>query len=65
MTLRLAAAALNLWPLESSWAATRAVRIDEASNVSRPGPSGADQIDAEPQAMDLAIVVSAECDLAD
>jgi hypothetical protein len=34
---------------------TRSVWIDEASNVSRPDPSGADQIDAEHQAMDLAV----------
>ncbi len=31
------------------------VWIDEASNVSRPDPSGADQIDAEHQATDLAV----------
>jgi hypothetical protein len=32
-----------------------AVWTDEASNVSRPDPSGADQIDAEHQATDLAV----------
>ena len=31
------------------------VWIDEALNVSRPDPSGADQIDAEHQATDLAV----------
>jgi hypothetical protein len=31
------------------------VWTDEASNVSRPDPSGADQIDAEHQATDLAV----------
>jgi hypothetical protein len=31
------------------------VQIDEASNLSRPDPSGADQIDAEHQATDLAV----------
>jgi hypothetical protein len=31
------------------------VWIDEASNVSRPDPSGPDRIDAEHQATDLAI----------
>jgi hypothetical protein len=30
-------------------------QIDEASNVSRPDPSGAEQIDAEHQATDLAV----------
>ena len=34
---------------------TRSVWIDEASNVSRPDPSGADQIDAEHQATDLKV----------
>jgi hypothetical protein len=34
---------------------SRAVWIDEASNVSRPDPSGANQIDAEHQATDLAV----------
>jgi hypothetical protein len=34
-----------------------AVWTDEASNVSRPDPSGADQIDAEHQATDLAVGV--------
>jgi hypothetical protein len=32
---------------------TASVWIDEASNVSRPDPTGADQIDAEHQATDL------------
>ena len=32
-----------------------AVWTDEALNVSRPDPSGADQIDAEHQATDLAV----------
>ena len=32
-----------------------AIWTDEASNVSRPDPSGADQIDAEHQATDLAV----------
>jgi hypothetical protein len=41
------------------------VWIDDLLNVSSPDPSGADQIDAEHQATDLAIVVPAECDLAD
>jgi hypothetical protein len=36
------------------WDRSGAVWIDEASNVSRPGPSGADQIDAEHQATELA-----------
>jgi hypothetical protein len=36
---------------------SRAVWIDEASNVSRPDPSGANQIDAEHQATDLAVGV--------
>jgi hypothetical protein len=31
------------------------VQIDDPSNVSRPFPSGADQIDAEHQATDLAV----------
>jgi hypothetical protein len=34
---------------------TRSDGIDEAPNVSRPDPSGADQIDAEHQATDLAV----------
>ena len=34
---------------------TRSDQIDEALNVSRPDPSGADQIDAEHQATDLAV----------
>jgi hypothetical protein len=34
---------------------SRSVWIDEALNVSRPDPSGADQIDAEHQATDLAV----------
>jgi hypothetical protein len=34
---------------------TGSVWIDEASNVSRPDPTGADQIDAEHQATDLAV----------
>jgi hypothetical protein len=34
---------------------TRSDQIDEPSNVSRPDPSGADQIDAEHQATDLAV----------
>jgi hypothetical protein len=33
-----------------------AVWTDEASNLSRPDPSGADQIDAEHRAMDLALM---------
>jgi hypothetical protein len=33
------------------------VWTDEASNLSRPDPSGADQIDAEHQATDLAVGV--------
>jgi hypothetical protein len=33
------------------------VQIDEAPNVSRLDPSGADQIDAEQQAVDLAVGV--------
>jgi hypothetical protein len=37
---------------------SRSVQIDDASNVSRPDPSGADQIDAEHQATDLAIVAA-------
>jgi hypothetical protein len=32
-----------------------AIETDEPSNVSRPDPSGADQIDAEHQATDLAV----------
>jgi uncharacterized membrane protein len=32
-------------------------QIDEASNLSRPDPSRADQIDAEHQATDLAVVL--------
>jgi hypothetical protein len=32
---------------------SEAVWTDEAGNVSRPDPSGADQIDAEHQATDL------------
>jgi hypothetical protein len=32
-----------------------AIWTDEALNVSRPDPSGADQIDAEHQATDLAV----------
>jgi hypothetical protein len=31
------------------------VWFDEASDLSRPDPSGADQIDVEHQAMDLAV----------
>jgi hypothetical protein len=34
------------------------VWIDEAPNVSRPDPSGADQIDAEHQATELAVVLA-------
>jgi hypothetical protein len=34
---------------------TGSVQIDDPSNVSRPDPSGADQIDAEHQATDLAV----------
>jgi hypothetical protein len=34
---------------------TRPDQIDEALDVSRPDPSGADQIDAEHQATDLAV----------
>jgi hypothetical protein len=34
---------------------SRSVWIDEASNLSRPDPSGADRIDAEHQATDLAL----------
>jgi hypothetical protein len=34
---------------------SRSVWIDEAPNVSRADPSGADQIDAEHQATDLAL----------
>jgi hypothetical protein len=34
---------------------TRSDQIDEAPNVSRPDPSGADQIDAEHQATDLMV----------
>jgi hypothetical protein len=34
------------------------VGIDEASNLSRPDPSGADQIDAEHQSTDLAVASS-------
>jgi hypothetical protein len=33
-------------------------QIDDPSNVSRPDPSGADQIDAEHQATDLAVAAS-------
>jgi hypothetical protein len=36
---------------------SRSVWIDEAPNLSRPDPSGADQIDAEHQATDLALGV--------
>ena len=36
---------------------SRAIWTDEASNVSRPDPSGADQIDAEHQTTDLAVGV--------
>jgi hypothetical protein len=32
---------------------SRSVQTDDPSNVSRPDPSGADQIDAEHQATDL------------
>jgi hypothetical protein len=35
-----------------------AVWTDEAVNVSRPDPSGADQIDAEHRATDLAVGVA-------
>jgi hypothetical protein len=34
---------------------SEAIWTDEASNVSRPDPSGADQIDAEHQATELAL----------
>jgi hypothetical protein len=34
---------------------SRSVWIDRASNVSRPDPSGTDQIDVEHQATDLAV----------
>ena len=34
---------------------SRSDQIDEASDVSRPDPSGADQIDAKHQATDLAV----------
>jgi hypothetical protein len=34
---------------------SRPVWIDEAPNVSRPDPTGADQIDAEHQATDLVL----------
>jgi hypothetical protein len=34
---------------------SRSVWIDEASNLRRPDPSGADQIDAEHQATDLVV----------
>jgi len=37
-----------------------AVWTDEASNVSRPDPSGADQIDAEHQATDLVLSTAGE-----
>jgi hypothetical protein len=36
---------------------SRTIQVDEASNVSRPDPSGLDQIDAEHQATDLAVGV--------
>jgi hypothetical protein len=36
---------------------TEAVWTDEAANVSRPDPSGPDQVDAEHQATDLALGV--------
>jgi hypothetical protein len=35
---------------------SRSVQIDEASNLSSPDPSGADQIDAEHQATDLVLM---------
>ena len=41
---------IGLYPLGAVW-------TDEASNVSRPDRSGADQIDAERQATDLAVGV--------
>jgi hypothetical protein len=37
------------------------VQIDEASNVSRPDPSGSDQIDAEHQATDLVVGCESGC----
>jgi hypothetical protein len=34
---------------------SEAVQIDEASNLSRPDPAGADQIDTEHQIADLVV----------
>jgi hypothetical protein len=46
LIIRLIIQTILLDPSGSDW-------MDEASNVSRPDPSGADQIDAERQATDL------------
>jgi hypothetical protein len=40
---------------------SRSVLIDEASNVSRPDRSGADQSDVEHQATDLVVGLPAQC----
>jgi hypothetical protein len=48
LIIRLIIQTILLDPSRSLW-------TDEAVNVSRPDPSGADQIDAEHQATDLAI----------
>src|SRR5215204_1036868 len=50
LIIRLIIRAIRLGPTGSD-------QIDEAPNVSRPDPSGADQIDAEHQATDLAVGV--------
>jgi len=39
---------------------TEAVWTDEAANVSRPGPSGPDQVDIEHQATDLVVLKAGE-----
>jgi hypothetical protein len=48
LIIRLIIQTLRLEPSGAVW-------TDDASNVSRPDPSGADQIDAEHQATDLAV----------
>jgi hypothetical protein len=48
LIIRLIIQTIRLDPSGSVW-------TDEAPNVSRPDPSGADQIDVEHQAMDLAV----------
>jgi hypothetical protein len=48
LIIRLIIQTIRRVPSRSDW-------IDEASNLSRPDRSGADQIDAEHQATDLAV----------